>query len=298
MKSICIIYICIPYLTARVTALPRFSGLRYKIIFLTMQSVFQLIYIYSSYFIVILGMILNKFIVLMNGKTWMRNKCLPTGDTIVTSLCLSRWSYQCLLVVHQTFDCYFPEVYLDFFYNLCSLVLLLLNYVSIWLASLLCVYYCLKITNYKNVVFLYLKVRMSRLVPWGLGLCVFFSFVPLLPFACIAFFLTVPSLWRHMRNMSGTGTGFRNPDMKTHYNAIKSMTAFFLLHILFIIAINIYLSGVLEYKSPYRFMMAVVGSLYPCLHSGVIIFYNRKLREGFLFPITYVLSYLQKKADP
>ncbi|XP_077341350.1 taste receptor type 2 member 3-like [Lithobates pipiens] len=223
-------------------------------------------------------MILNKFIVLMNCKTWMRNKCLPAGDTIVTSLCLSRWIFQCLTVVYEIFEWFLPEVHLGFFNKLIPQGRLLFNYVSIWLASLLCVYYCMKITNYKHVVFLYLKVRMSS----------------------IAFFLTVPSLWRHIRNMSGVGSSFRNPDMKTHYNAIKSMTAFFLLHILFITSANINLFGVLETGSPYRLLTRIVVLLYPCLHSSVIIFYNRKLREGFLFPLTYVLSYIQKKSvtDP
>ncbi|XP_040203553.1 taste receptor type 2 member 3-like [Rana temporaria] len=283
-------------------------------------------------------MTFNKFIVLMNGKTWMRNKCLPTGDIIITSLCLSRWMLQCLVF---TFRCLFLEVHLGSFNKLFNLIRIFLNYVSIWLASLLCVYYCMKITNYKNVVFLYLKTKMSKLVMWCLGLCVFFSFVFILPFAwqfffsqyqavptdvfqnmskrpngrystyligstppliifSIAFFLTVPSLWRHIKNISGVGSSFRNPDMQTHFNAIKSMTTFFVFHILFIIFVNIDFSGVLEIGSPIRPMMAIVVALYPCLHSGVIIFYNRKLREGFLFSITYVLNFFQKKAvtDP
>ncbi|XP_040203555.1 taste receptor type 2 member 3-like [Rana temporaria] len=284
-------------------------------------------------------MVLNKFIMLMNGKTWMSNKCLSTGDTIITSLCLSRWIFQCLTVVYEIFEWFLPKVHLGFFNKLIPPARLLFNYVSIWLANLLCVYYCMKITNYKNVVFLYLKVRMSRLVPWCLGLCVFFSLVSTLPYVwqsffsqyqagttdvfhnmtknsiegdysyligstpplvifSIAFFLTVPSLWRHIRNMSGFGSSFNNPDMKTHYNAIKSMVAFFLLHILFITSVNIHFVGVLETGSPYLLLPRIVALLYPCLHSSVIIFYNRKLREGFLFPLTYVLSYLQKKADP
>ncbi|XP_073484929.1 taste receptor type 2 member 3-like [Aquarana catesbeiana] len=286
-------------------------------------------------------MILNKFIVLMNGKTWIRNKCLPTGDKIVTSLCLSRWIFQCLTLVYEIFGWFLPEVHLGFFNKLIPQARLLFNYVSIWLASLLCVYYCMKIANYKNVVFLYLKVRMSRWVPGCIGLCVFFSFVSSLPYVwqsffsqyqavttnvfqnmsnnttgghytyligstpplvifSIAFFLTVPSLWRHIRNMSTVGSSFRNPDMKTHYNAIKSMVAFFLLHILFITSVNINIFGVLETGSPYIRLTRIVALLYPCLHSSVIIFYNRKLPEGFLFPLTYVLSYIQKKAvtDP
>ncbi|KAM5165009.1 taste receptor type 2 member 40-like [Mantella aurantiaca] len=261
-------------------------------------------------------MALNGFIVLMNCKTWMRNKCLPTGDKIVTSLCLSRLIYQCIVGVHSILNIIFSQINLRYL----SPARIVTNYISIWVASLLCVYYCVKIANYKHVVFLYLKERMSKLAPWFLGLCVICSLalsvqymlrlspsqagtnqnatkqtiprtyyvgssLPLVIFA-IAFFLTVPSLWKHIRNMSGVGASFRNPDMKTHYNAIKSIAFFFLLHTFFIVCVNFDLSGMLKHGSVYKSLVSMLIMVYPCVHSAVIIFYNRKLRRGFLGLLT------------
>nr|DBA25437.1 TPA: hypothetical protein GDO54_009821 [Pyxicephalus adspersus] len=296
-----------------------------------MPAVIKLI-LHSVFFInVIVGMPLNLFIVLMNCRTWRRKKSLPAGDQIVTSLCLSRWIFQCLITAHHTSHFFLPS---DNFNNFFTPARILLNYLSIWLASLLCVYYCVKISTYQHVGFLYVKARMSKMVPWCLGLCVFLSLVFIQPYAwhffslahkasrdgnmtkenigtsytyfigssppfiifIIAFLLTVPSLWRHIRNMRGDGTSFRNPDMKSHYNAIKSMAAFFLLHIFFLIIVNINLSGVLNVGDLYNPLTVMLISFYPCLHSAVIIFYNTKLRQGFLIPLKCMINVLQKKA--
>ncbi|KAM5165010.1 taste receptor type 2 member 8-like [Mantella aurantiaca] len=275
----------------------------------------------------------------MNGKAWMRNRCLPTGDKIVTSLCLSRWIFQGLYGVHHVLQWFFPGAFFRGFSNeICVLGRIILNYITIWLASLLCVYYCVKISNFKQVAFLYLKAKMSRLVPWCIVLSVLLSLALSLPYAwqvftsdymgkvvggfqnvtnrrregpyvyfmgstppfiifSIAFFFTVPSLWRHIKNMSGVGMGFRNPDMQAHYNAIKSITAFFALHILFIVCINILFSGVME--SPYNSVSFVLSTFYPFLHSAVLIFYNRKLKEEFIKLFTCApRSSQEKKNNP
>nr|DBA25443.1 TPA: hypothetical protein GDO54_009827 [Pyxicephalus adspersus] len=278
-----------------------------------------------------MGIALNGFIVVMNSKTWMRNKCLPPGDQIVTSLCLSRWIYLCLVGVHGIWHSILSQVHVSFFSWFFNPALISMNYISIWIARLLCVYYCVKIAIYKHVVFLYLKEKMPKLAPWFLGLCVLFSLVLGLPYwlqipssqfnistmnvtqnttmqpfsgiylisstppfiiFTIAFFLTIPSLWKHIRNMSGDGTSFRNPDMKTHYNAIKSITFFFLLHIMFIVCINIYHTGMLARGTLQRSFMSVLTVVYPFLHSAVLIFYNRKLRKEFLHLITYMSTFI------
>ncbi|XP_077346513.1 taste receptor type 2 member 8-like [Lithobates pipiens] len=285
-----------------------------------------------------MGLVLSGFIVLMNCKTWKRNRYLRTGDKIVTSLCLSRWIFQGLYGIHHIMQWHLPRVFFHGYANeACVLGRIILNYITVWLASLLCVYYCVKITNYKHVVFLYLKAKMSKLVPWYIGLSVFLSVVFSLPYGwlvfftsdytgkitesfqnttkkkregpyvyfigstppfiifTVAFFLTVPSLWRHIRNMSSVGSSFRNPDMQAHYNAIKSMAAFFALHILFIMSINITFSGVMEIGIPYNSVSFVLSSFYPFLHSAVIIFYNRKLKEEFLKLFTCYRIFSQEK---
>ncbi|XP_075056554.1 taste receptor type 2 member 39-like [Mixophyes fleayi] len=52
---------------------------------------------------------------------------------------------------------------------------------SLWWGTVLCVFYCVKITNYNNRLFLRLKMNISRLVPWLLLTSLVVSFLSSLP---------------------------------------------------------------------------------------------------------------------
>nr|DBA25442.1 TPA: hypothetical protein GDO54_009826 [Pyxicephalus adspersus] len=279
--------------------------------------------------IAILGMPLNGFIVVMNCRTWMRKRCLPPGDQIVTSLCLSQWIFQGLSCVYFCFHVFLARVPLFYVDIVLAGLTMFLNYLSIWFASLLSVYYCVKLSSYKHVVFLYPKRKMSKMVPWCIGLSGILSLLSFVPFGIsfysqnktfhnitrntnqesytylmgssppfiiftIAFLLTIPSLWRHIRNMRGVGSSFRSPDMKIHYNAIKSMAAFFLLHIVFIVCVNIQFCGLLTLGTLYSSLTLMVAMFYPMLHSAVIIFYNRNLRQGVLLLVSFIFRFGHK----
>ncbi|XP_075056892.1 taste receptor type 2 member 39-like [Mixophyes fleayi] len=52
---------------------------------------------------------------------------------------------------------------------------------SLWWGTVLCVFYCVKITNYSNRLFLRLKMNISRLVPWLLLTSMMVSVLSCLP---------------------------------------------------------------------------------------------------------------------
>ncbi|NXL12891.1 T2R40 protein, partial [Setophaga kirtlandii] len=40
------------------------------------------------------------------------------------------------------------------------------NYSNLWVSACLCVFYCIKIANFRNSFFIFLKVKIDRMVPW------------------------------------------------------------------------------------------------------------------------------------
>ncbi|XP_075056552.1 taste receptor type 2 member 39-like [Mixophyes fleayi] len=55
------------------------------------------------------------------------------------------------------------------------------SFCSLWWGTVLCVFYCVKITNYSNRFFLRLKMNISRMVPWLLLMSSVVSFLSSLP---------------------------------------------------------------------------------------------------------------------
>ncbi|MEE6518814.1 hypothetical protein FKM82_030045 [Ascaphus truei] len=119
----------------------------------------------------ILGITLNSFIVATTCMEWMTFKRLGTGDKILVCLGLARFFYQWMYI------------------NIFWLVVMFMNFSSLWFATVLCVYYCVKISNYNHSSFIYVKVRINKLVPWLLLASLLTSLAFSLPFGWYAFTL-------------------------------------------------------------------------------------------------------------
>ncbi|XP_068943162.1 taste receptor type 2 member 134-like [Petaurus breviceps papuanus] len=109
-----------------------------------------------------IGILENSFISIVLGREWVRCCTLPPGDMILASLGISRFFLQVSAVLGNFFTYYFPaskKLYFDTFW-------IFTNMVSFWFTTWLAVFYCVKISSFTHPIFLWLKWRISRFIPW------------------------------------------------------------------------------------------------------------------------------------
>ncbi|XP_015284172.1 PREDICTED: taste receptor type 2 member 9-like, partial [Gekko japonicus] len=130
--------------------------------------------------VIVVGVMGNGFIVLANGLDWIRSKTMPPSDMILTALSLSRLLFLGLvLAVHCLFflDVDNPKSLpesLIFFWGFA-------NATTLWMATCLAVFYCMKLVNLPQVFFVKMKLGLSRLVPRLLLGSVLVSFITSFP---------------------------------------------------------------------------------------------------------------------
>ncbi|XP_068089336.1 taste receptor type 2 member 39-like [Hyperolius riggenbachi] len=276
------------------------------------------------------GVAVNVFIAAVQIIKWKAVRSLDSRDQILLCLGISR--SLALMVVFLIFFvlAYFTEAFQNFIFSSAAWTLAwLAHYTNLWSTTILCVFYCVKIATYNNPVFIYMKTRISRLVPQLIlafflvsivsslsEICrrilfhqqnsvtnsslnitmvnvvveqVFFvnftffvmdTFLPFVVF-CVAISLLIYSLWQHVRQMRGSGTGFRNTSLQAHLSVVKNMTLFLLLQVIYFGCCLIFMSRLVPQASHWMviFEMITCGPL--CLHSAHLIYSNAKLSEAF-----------------
>ncbi|XP_027697091.1 taste receptor type 2 member 41-like [Vombatus ursinus] len=125
-----------------------------------------------------LGIMANGFIVVVLGRKWVQCHWLSPYDVILISLGASRFCLLWLGMIHNFYyflhhlqyfkepACQFFGIYWDF-----------LNSVNFWFATCLSVLFCVKIANFTHPIFIWLKWRVNRLVPWFLLVSLLISFI-------------------------------------------------------------------------------------------------------------------------
>ncbi|NWT98002.1 TA2R7 protein, partial [Urocynchramus pylzowi] len=113
------------------------------------------------------GMWINAFIVCVLCIGWVKKKTLNSNEKILLLLGCSRFWYFFFSWIH---------VFLSNIFPYCLLVHPILqllqgsysffNCSNLWVSACLCVFYCIKIANFRNRFFIYLKVKIDRMVPW------------------------------------------------------------------------------------------------------------------------------------
>ncbi|NWY66320.1 T2R40 protein, partial [Erithacus rubecula] len=113
------------------------------------------------------GMWINAFIVCVLCIGWVRKKTLNSNEKILLLLGCSRISYLCFAWVYNFLYLLYPN-YLEVLniHQLLTLFETLFNYSNLCVSACLCVFYCIKIANFRNSFFNYLKVKIDRMVPW------------------------------------------------------------------------------------------------------------------------------------
>ncbi|XP_073418041.1 taste receptor type 2 member 40-like [Dendrobates tinctorius] len=290
----------------------------------------QYIFGFVLYSECIVGVIINLFIVAANLMRRKSMKSLHIGDKILSSLATSR-----SLFLFKVFVTYLPPIHVVWVnrnlqvLSTLSAVSVFLHSTNLWFTTVLCVFYCVKITSYNWKFFILLKTKISTLFPRLLlaslvisissslpfGWCVYeiqiqnasnfvmdnitlpkvgvyekhlnmfllfvvVSFPPFLIFL-VADCLLIHSLWMHTRRMRRSGSGFRSPNLESHISAVKSVSCFLVLHIIYFVFMSMNFSGKV-YKSESEFWIsATVICSPPALHSLYIISSNSELRKTF-----------------
>ncbi|XP_039557945.1 taste receptor type 2 member 8-like, partial [Passer montanus] len=98
---------------------------------------------------------------------WVKKKTLNSNEKILLLLGCSRISLLCIAWVYQ----FISIIYSNFLHvqsmrHLLASFANFLNYSNLWVSACLCGFYCIKIANFRNRLFIYLKVKIDRMVPW------------------------------------------------------------------------------------------------------------------------------------
>ncbi|XP_071598600.1 taste receptor type 2 member 2-like [Heliangelus exortis] len=113
------------------------------------------------------GMWINAFIVSVLCVAWGKKRSFNSNEKILLFLGCSRFFYLCITWVFS---------FIENIYRFCKYVyplyLFLLpiqdffNISNVCVSAILSVFYCIKIANFRHTFFIYLKVRIDRIVPW------------------------------------------------------------------------------------------------------------------------------------
>ncbi|XP_078240904.1 taste receptor type 2 member 41-like [Pogona vitticeps] len=130
----------------------------------------KILYITVSGILYFLVIIANGFIAAVNLASWMKGRRLMPNDEIVTSLGISNFCFSTTVMM----DYFISFVWSEFYRNAYSVQNLTLTFdiatgfLSCWLTAWLCVFYCMKIVNFKQPLLLKVKLNFPKLVRWFL----------------------------------------------------------------------------------------------------------------------------------
>ncbi|XP_060092477.1 taste receptor type 2 member 7-like [Heteronotia binoei] len=121
-------------------------------------------------------MVGNGFIVLTNCIDWFKSWKLSPADLILTCLGLSRLVWLMVVILEEILHFFYPSNHIwNVMYLLLPIVWIFTNTASIWIATWLSVFYFAKISMFSHPIFLQMKQRISRLIPWLLLGSIIFS---------------------------------------------------------------------------------------------------------------------------
>ncbi|XP_041260460.1 taste receptor type 2 member 40-like [Onychostruthus taczanowskii] len=114
----------------------------------------------------------------IGSKTW------PPYDMIVISLSTTRFILQLWTTLDFLISIFYePLFYKENVFVLSKTIFTFLSYSSLCFGAWLSVFYCIKVASFTQSFFIWLKLRIARLVPWMLLTSWLGSFAAAIPFA-------------------------------------------------------------------------------------------------------------------
>ncbi|NWI56493.1 TA2R7 protein, partial [Calyptomena viridis] len=118
-------------------------------------------------FEVFTGMWINAFIVSVFCMAWFKKKTLNSNEKIILVLGCCRFLYLGISWVYSLFlKIYLKFLYVHPIFQLLSVTQKFLDFYDVCVSACLCAFYCIKIANFRNSFFIYLKAKIDRMVPW------------------------------------------------------------------------------------------------------------------------------------
>lgn len=115
----------------------------------------------------ITGIIVNGFLIIINCYEVIKSRKLTTVQLLFVCIGISRLGLQLVLMIQSFFSVFSPLLYREKIYGEAMIFFwMFFSSLSLWFATCLSVFYCLKISGFTQSFFSWLKFRISKLVPW------------------------------------------------------------------------------------------------------------------------------------
>ncbi|XP_008568311.1 PREDICTED: taste receptor type 2 member 7-like [Galeopterus variegatus] len=113
------------------------------------------------------GITVNGFLIIINCNELVKRRKLTPMQILLMCIGMSRFGLQTVLMVQSFFSVFFPLFYMERIYGATMIFFwMFFSSVSLWFATCLSIFYCLKISGFTQSYFLWLKFRIPRLIPW------------------------------------------------------------------------------------------------------------------------------------
>ncbi|NWI66428.1 TA2R7 protein, partial [Todus mexicanus] len=113
------------------------------------------------------GMWINAFIVAVLCIAWVKKKSFNSNEKILLFLGCIRIGELCMEWVYAILSIFYPSCFfVDSIPQLVAAIRSFFSSSDLWISACLCVFYCIKIANFRYTFFFYLKVKIDRIVPW------------------------------------------------------------------------------------------------------------------------------------
>ncbi|XP_055466085.1 taste receptor type 2 member 107-like [Psammomys obesus] len=271
----------------------------------------------------VLGVLGNAFIALVNCMDYAKNKKLSKIGFTLTGLAISRICVIWIVILQGYIYLFVPHILTTSNITECITYLwVLISHLNVWFATNLNILYFLKIANFSNSVFLWLKRRISAIFIFLSG-CLLTSCLIRFPQAAkivknskmnytswlhqskydliinqslsnlgvtffavvslITCFLLIIFLWRHIRRMQSDGSEFRDLNTEAHVRALKVLISFMILFILHFVGLTLEVYYFILPSNKLVFITGLTATcLYPCGHSIILILGNNHLKQASL----------------
>ncbi|XP_054126059.1 taste receptor type 2 member 40-like [Melozone crissalis] len=115
------------------------------------------------------GILGNGIILAASSLSCLGSKTWPPYDMIMISLSSSKITLQCWIILDLflTIFCE-PSYFEENIFGVIRTGYMFLNYSSLWFGAWLSVFYCIKVASFTQSFFIWLKLRIARLMPWML----------------------------------------------------------------------------------------------------------------------------------